>query len=398
MRRKSPHGINSTPRATNPWNSIGLATLLLGVSLVSTPLLGQEASESSTGSGAQESQAAGVSSTSAANPVNPDPVAQETPDETETQNNAERLAAAFQATQKDLSAESLDRVIETCESVLSGEPNPDDQAYAVQLAVWGLTQRSGLEDVTHEAAIQSLDRAIELNPKAWKAYLARAWHFGSDAKFEQAISDLDVAIDLEPKSTKAWFNRAELHYQLENYVLAVRDYTRVIVMDPRDAQAYTGRGHAYFQLTKHQEAMSDYQKVVLLTEGSPAALMHRAEVCQTVGLWEKARDDYQLAAARDPKSGLPQVRLAWLYATCPDSSIADPDLAVQLAERAIKLRGSDDWSAANTLATACATAGDFERANAILAEWEALLTGSDLELLHSTREVVAQLSEAQEKK
>ena len=144
MRRKSPHGINSMPRATNPWNSIGLATLLLGVSLVSTPLLGQEASESSTGSGAQESQAAGVSSTSAANPVNPDPVAQETPDETETQNNAERLAAAFQATQKDLSAESLDRVIETCESVLSGEPNPDDQAYAVQLAVWGLTQRSGL--------------------------------------------------------------------------------------------------------------------------------------------------------------------------------------------------------------------------------------------------------------
>ena len=74
------------------------------------------------------------------------------------------------------------------------------------------------------------------------------------------------------------------------------------------------------------------------------------------------------------------------------------DLAVQLAERAIKLRGSDDWSAANTLATACATAGDFERANAILADWETLLTGSDLELLHSTREVVAQLSEAQEKK
>lgn len=404
MLRNSPNAICSTTRVTSPFSSHWLAPLLLGFSLMSVPVWGQEASESPTGSTPQETQAGDGTASPDDVPASPEaetqapPKGTETIKDAETLKDADRLAEAFQATQKDPSVESLNRVIETCESVLSSDPQSDDRAYATQLAVWALTQRSGLDDVSHESAIQSLDRAIELDPKAWKAYLARAWHLGSESKFDQAISDLDLAIDLEPKSTKAWFNRAELHYQLENYVLAVRDYTRVIVMDPRDAQAYTGRGHAYFQLTKYQEAMGDYQKVVLLTEGAPAALLHRAEVCQTVGLWEKARDDYQLAAARDQKSGLPQIRLAWLYATCPDSSIADPDLAVQLAERGVKLRGPDDWSAANTLATACATAGDYERSTTILADWETRLTGNELKLLEATREVVAQLSEGKEKK
>ncbi len=392
MLRNSPGVFCSRITVTNRCTSYLIATLLLVVNPLSAQLWSQEADDSPTGPVSQETQADQEPTPPAAESATPDPEVQE------TLSDSERLATAYQATQNDPGLESLSNVIETCESVLAGEPGSEDRAYAVQLAVWALTQQGEHHDISRETALQSLNRAIELDPKAWKAYLARAWHLGTDSKFEEAISDLDLAIELEPKSTKAWFNRAELHYQLENYVLAVRDYTRVVVLDPRDAQAYTGRGHAYFELTKYQEAMGDYQKVVLLTEGSAPALMHRAEVCQTVGLWDKARDDYQLAAARDQKSGLPQIRLAWLYATCPDRSIANPELAVQLAERGIKLRGYDDWSAANTLATAYATAGELERSKAILSEWEAKLTGNDLALLEATREVVAQLSEGDEKK
>ena len=327
--------------------------------------------------------------------------ASDTANEPETDDSLsdhQKLLSAYKSSQETPGPKSLAKVVSTCEQVLSGTPNAEDQAYANQLLGWALLRQSEQPEVSFESAILFLDRAIELEPENWKPFFARAWHYGTQAQYAKAIEDLDRVLEMEPKLPRAWFNRAELHYQLENFVLAVRDYTRAIVLDPRDAQAYTGRGHAYFELAKYREAMSDYQKVVLLTEGEAAALIHRAEVAQIAGLWEKARDDFQLAAARDKTSGLPQIRLAWLYATCPDGSIANPELAVKLAERGVELRGEEDWAAANTLATACAASGDVERAEKILSGWLNRLEGSDLERLEATRRVVKKLSTENESK
>ena len=320
------------------------------------------------------------------------------PESDDSLSDHQKLLSAYKSSQENPGPASLEKVIATCEQVLSGMPNAEDQAYANQLLSWALLRQCEQPGTSFESAILFLDRAIELDPKNWKPFFARAWHYGTQAQYAKAIEDLDRVLEMEPQLTRAWFNRAELHYQLENFVLAVRDYTRTIVLDPRDAQAYTGRGHAYFELAKYREAMSDYQKVVLLTEGEATSLIHRAEVAQIAGLWEKARDDFQLAAARDKTSGLPQIRLAWLYATCPDGSIANPELAVKLAERGVELRGAEDWPAANTLATACAASGDIERAEKILSSWLDRLEGSDLDRLEATRRVVKKLSIENESK
>jgi hypothetical protein len=64
----------------------------------------------------------------------------------------------------------------------------------------------------------------------------------------------------------------------------------------------------------------------------------------------------------DPKSLQAYSGSAWLLATCPDSSVRDPELAIQRAQIAMELSGKKDAVSFDTLAAAQASAGDFDAA------------------------------------
>ena len=63
----------------------------------------------------------------------------------------------------------------------------------------------------------------------------------------------------------------------------------------------------------------------------------------------------------------PEFAKAWdnlgtLLATCPDAAIRDPRQAVAAAHKACELTSLQDWNFLNTLASAYAAAGDFNKA------------------------------------
>ena len=53
---------------------------------------------------------------------------------------------------------------------------------------------------------------------------------------------------------------------------------------------------------------------------------------------------------------------AWLLATCPDSAVRNPELAIQRAKTVIEAGGDKDAMNYDTLAAAQAAAGDFTAA------------------------------------
>ena len=66
----------------------------------------------------------------------------------------------------------------------------------------------------HEEALESFDRAIELDPNDALAWLSRGAALGNLGRHQEALESFDKAIELDPNNALAWFNRGRALYAL----------------------------------------------------------------------------------------------------------------------------------------------------------------------------------------
>jgi serine/threonine-protein kinase len=108
--------------------------------------------------------------------------------------------------------------------------------------------------------------------------------------------------------------------------------------------------------------LNDYNRAVQIDDKNVDALVNRADANRSLGLWQRAADDYRRAIALDSKSGRAYQGAAWLLATCPDANVRNGELAIRAAEQALNLLGENDVSALDAMAAARATNGQFDEA------------------------------------
>jgi tetratricopeptide (TPR) repeat protein len=128
--------------------------------------------------------------------------------------------------------------------------------------------------------------------------------------------------------TLACRNRAAARFNRRGHGAAIGDFTEAIRLGPRDAEVYLRRGAAW-------ESRRDYGKALA---------------------------DYAEAARLDPAMAIAQNNSAWIRATCPDAGLRDGKEAVASATRACEVTKWEAASCIDTLAAACAEAGDFDTA------------------------------------
>ncbi|MDO8446235.1 MAG: tetratricopeptide repeat protein [Deltaproteobacteria bacterium] len=98
------------------------------------------------------------------------------------------------------------------------------------------------------------------------AYYNRGNAYAEINSYSQAIEDYNKAIELDPKHFKAYTNRGNAYYMLGNYHRAIDDYTRAIGINPSHTRAYSNRGNSYSKLGDYEKATKDYSKVRLSRE------------------------------------------------------------------------------------------------------------------------------------
>lgn len=286
------------------------------------------------------------------------------------------IQAIYEKTQTAKTASDYSELIEACRDGMKKKISNKNSKYLKQLEAWGLERRGVcrcdlgklmFKANSFEQANEIFDKAnsdfetsLELNPKSWKSVLGIGLVRAERGDYLAAIETFTQLCESYPKRTEGWFNRAELYYQLERFEKALADYEHVLTILPADLQAITGRGHCLFKTGRFSEALKDYQTVSTLLPNNDSALINIADAEQTLGNWKGAYDAYFAAmTARQTASG--SRKAAWLMATCPDPEYNRPEIAIQLAQKAIELEGETSPNL-DTLAAAQAANGDYDAA------------------------------------
>jgi tetratricopeptide (TPR) repeat protein len=257
-----------------------------------------------------------------------------------------------------------------------------DRDYAASLLAWALNRRGELRNETAARHVKNgqleqasaLDKlaekdfatSIEYGRSNWRTHHNYAISLAMSGDYSRSIDEFTTAIELKPEYANAYFNRGELYFELKDFVRAIRDYTQAIELEGNDPQYYNSRGHCRFMLEMYDDALVDYRRAAELGKDSAAYQTDLADAYQFLGQWEAAASAYKAAVAVNSKYARAFQNASWLMATCPDSKIRNPELALAAAKRALEL--SDDSQSARgleTLATATAAVGRYEDAAGI---------------------------------
>ena len=273
---------------------------------------------------------------------------------------AEAHAASLNAkTEQDYS-----RIIETCRRAQASQAGPETSKYANNLTAWAFNRRGQLKaEAGHDKeAILDFDDAIRVDSGCWRAVHNRGVLLAQAAQFEKAFDDFSRTVQLNPQFAKAYSNRAALFMVANNLNAAHQDYNSAIELDPNLAVAHRGCGRVCQLLGNLDQAVGHYDAAIQLAPNDAYAAACRADLLTDVGRYSDALAEYNRAIQIDPKSTQANCGSAWLLATCPDSALRNPELAVERARQAIELGGQKDAVSYDSLAAAEACAGDFTAA------------------------------------
>jgi len=121
------------------------------------------------------------------------------------------------------------------------------------------------------AALQDLNRAIELRPDFAAALLLRARIRDEAQEFESAFADYSQVTKLAPKNPDGWRNRGWLQLLRHEWSAAIADTEKALAITPQDARAIRTLGYAQFAKGDYAAAAATLAKAADVEPGLDSA-------------------------------------------------------------------------------------------------------------------------------
>jgi eukaryotic-like serine/threonine-protein kinase len=112
----------------------------------------------------------------------------------------------------------------------------------------------------HEDAVQSLERALDLEPVNPSAGRELAAVYEAMGKLEDAESTLKKGLALRPGDWTSLYDLAMFYYRQNRYREAVSLLQRVTDLAPDNSSGYTGLGAVYWMQGQYENAAASYRK------------------------------------------------------------------------------------------------------------------------------------------
>ncbi len=210
-------------------------------------------------------------------------------------------------------------------------------------------------------AISDYTAAIQLDPRYIGAYLNRGVEYSNKRNYKLALRDATMAIGLNPKYADAYHNRGIYYSEIGEFDKAIADFSQAIRFNPRSA-TFNGRATAYEDTDKFDKAIADYDRVIRITPKDAYDPVYRGGAYFATGNYKAALSDFEKAVQLSPNDASALASLAWLRATCPESSLRNGKEAIRMSMRACELSKWKEPAAIFTLAATYAETGDFDQA------------------------------------
>ena len=218
----------------------------------------------------------------------------------------------------------------------------------------------------YEQALSEADKAVSIAPKKNNPYSYRAYAFAALKQYDKAVADLSDAIKYSPAKDSGlgdlYYRRGLVYSSMRDYDHAIADLTEAIKLDGNGIQRLENRAAAYIGKKQDDRAIVDLTDALRIDLKATNLYLDRAATYQSRHQYDLAFADLTRAVEASPDDSAAQNALAWMMSTCPDQKFRDGKDALTHANQACELTSWQKGDFIDTLAAACAEAGNFPQA------------------------------------
>ena len=82
--------------------------------------------------------------------------------------------------------------------------------------------------------------------------------------YDAAIETFDRIVELDPEFAEGWNKRATVHFLRRDFAASLTDIARTLALEPRHFGALEGRGMIYEEQGELEKALADYERVLTI--------------------------------------------------------------------------------------------------------------------------------------
>ncbi len=179
-----------------------------------------------------------------------------------------------------------------------------------------------------DQAVTYFEKALEIDPNYANAHYKMGSALANQGKYDQAIKHFNDVLKIDPQRPMLHYDLAKIHFKKGNFDLVVKHCTEALRLKPDFIEARINLARVLLKLEKTQQAVDQYYQILKFVPNHIEVLNE----------------------------------LAWVLATDEKAQVPNSSEAIRLAELACQLTNYKNPEMLNTLATAYATAKQFEQA------------------------------------
>lgn len=158
----------------------------------------------------------------------------------------------------------------------------------------------------YEAALNSFNEMLALDPLNARALDARGTILTDQGKFDQAIADYTKAIEVDPLYPPPYYNRGRVYGLQKKYDQAIADLRKSFELAPFffGYRANGNIGLIYHQQGEYDKALEAFAAAISFDDSKADTYYLRGETYTAMGNYEAAISDYEAAISRFSKYDL----------------------------------------------------------------------------------------------
>jgi tetratricopeptide (TPR) repeat protein len=233
---------------------------------------------------------------------------------------------------------------------------PDDAEAHYNLGVAFASQGRDVEAVEHYR------KAIQFNPDHAEAHNNLGSLLAKQERPDEAVKQFQQAVRIKPDYIEARYNLGIALASQGRFDEAAGQFRKAIQFKPDYVAAHHNLGNMLAVQGRLDEAIGHYRRALELKPDFVQAHYRLGVALQAQRNFGAAITEYRKVLELDPKQLPVHIDLAWLLATCPESSLRNGSGAIELARQAGQLSDGEFPQILDTLAAAYAESGQFPKA------------------------------------